>query len=48
MIGRADALVTFREMSSESPKRSTIRQKDCEVIQTECAAASVRYARTRL
>src|SRR3954454_7132833 len=48
MIGRSDAHSTFREMRIESPKRSTIRQKDREVIQTESSAIGVRYARARL
>src|SRR6476620_4053624 len=48
MIGRSDAHATFREMSSESPERSTIRQKDCKMIQTESTAVGVRYARSRL
>src|SRR3954469_13427225 len=48
MIGSPEAHGTFREMSSESPKRSTIWQKDREVIQTECATAGMRYARACL
>ena len=42
MIGRSDAHATFREMSSESPKGTTIRQKDCEVIETESAAVGLK------
>jgi hypothetical protein len=48
VIGGTDPYANVRKVNCESPKRGTLWQQDCEVIQAECGASSVRDARAGL